>query len=1312
MQYSGLPHERLGTSSHSNLQKPTKKRSGTVRSPSCPISGPHKRSQINAIMEHKEYHISTVSERRGQTHASLYIPNLKSWAFLDTGASISIIRQEMVKNFHPTTASLRDITGQYIPVKGIAEIMMSLPRGIRIWQTFLVADIPHSPIILGSDFMKSNQISLNFRTDTLHYHSTHLPILYIAPPYPKVAATQTDHPQPANPGPSDCMKNVGFFVVERNTSIPFLVDSGAMKSIIASSLLTPSIKHHQTLFSITNNSLGSTGTVTLEVDLGLGRAFSHSFVVVKHAAVMAVLGLDFLREFGLTVDCNNNRIIGPDTSAPMAYGCHPSPELAMIFKTWTGEISKAQAAASVKTWRACRQNRPQLTQSSDCVNIVYTSQQGGCPLPGKVFTSECEKLLDTVPQCLGTPKYFDRPKHDISLDIALKKPTPINHRPRPCPPTLRTFVRESLQDLMDRNVLQRTAPSHVSPITLVPKKDGKTRMCVDYTALNRASEDINYPLPRIQDLTSIISPQHKVFSVLDIREAYFSVPLTKRAQSFAGIITHEGAYKPLRCQFGLKNAPFKFCQLMDELLSGLKSFVFSYLDDIIIFSTSQEEHLNHLRLVLTRVEQFGLFLNREKCLLGRSSVPFLGRVVSQEGISVVKESTDMVAQQQPPSTLRGLRGFLGLINHYRPHIPKLAHIAAPLFQLLEGPSRPKRSPIKWDKNCERSFHSVITAVQQAATLSFDDPKAPIILSSDASQYHAGATLEQESIENNKPIRRPLAFFSKKLPQTTSIRSTFNRELCALRMAFQHFRNRIRGRKIIVYTDNISLANALANSSGTHAPVERSWIAEIKEYAPDVRHIPGTLNHVPDFLSRPDHKVNVINTSPYISGAPLSARLISQAQNEQHPEFETPQNHERLIKNFTDHNNNTYPVLGVKDSADVFRPYIPLRLRPLVFNALHDPSHLGSQKTYEAISCQFFWESLRKDIFHWAEHCPKCQQNKVTKHNRQRLHNFPHNKGRINTIHLDLVGPLPNSGNYPYIFTMRDRNTGFLITAPIRSKVSEGIIRTFEQRFLSVFGLPDTIITDQGTEFNSSIFQSFCANLGIIHKTTNPYHPQANGLVERIHRTLKTCIRSLNHPASWDKALPYITMAINNRVVDQNSFTPFQFTFGKPGRTPGMLISPEESPISDNDVRVFLDAMLFHESIQRPLPDNKPHIEKGLLSSKSVWVLDETRTPLAPIYKGPYEVLASNDKTFKLYINGRPKSISIDKVKAHKTCEDVACRQTRSVSYNPDLDENLGSNTLVEDLDRTLTETESEPTDPEHQLTRSGRSVRIPNRLNL
>ena len=1081
--------------------------------------------------------------------------------------------------------------------------------------------------------------------------------------------------------PTTRLKTTGYFIMERNTSSFFLVDSGAVRSIISNNLITPTSHSHLPLFSCSNNRLQSNGKVTFSIDLGLNRAFLQTFEVVENSHTDAILGLDFLQQFNLTIHCDSDLLRYQNCSAPLVFGTWPSTELQSILAWEMREISRDETTRSISTWRACKRSNHLLSNNQESVNLIGTPQLDNDNLETSApLGIQCDELLRLFPGILETPTYHVKPKHNIVLDITLTRNTTINHKARPCPPMSRQFVSESFKDMTERNILQRSTPSHTSPITLVKRNNGKMRICVDYTKLNIISEDINYPLPRINDLTSIISPNHKYFSVLDLSEAYFSLPLTKRARSYAGIITHEGAYKPNRTQFGLKNAPFKFCQLMDEMLGDLRTFVFTYLDDIIVFSETEDQHLRHLEQVFCKIEEFGLFVNHKKCSLGQTEVLFLGRRISQNGVSVREESKQMVSQQHPPSTLRGLRGFLGLINHYRPHLPNLAHLADPLFKLLGGPSRPKRAPIQWNDQCKDSFNKVIQAVNEAVTLGFDDTTQPIIISSDASKSFAGATLEQETSCNGKVIRRPLAFFSKRLPMTTKTRSTFNRELCALRMACQQFRHRIRGRKLIIYTDNSSLTHALTNSSGTHSPVEMGWIAEIKEYAPVVCHIRGALNTVPDFLSRPEEPLssqserkqentNIESTHQVASlvtptrtptPTPLSPDLIAWAQQGDCQDIQPPAGHVINVKEIANPDDTLRAITGVEDSCGIFRPYVPANLRPLIFYSMHNPAHLGGHKTYEAVSSQYHWPSLRKDILHWSDHCPECQKNKITRHNRQRLHQFPENKGRMNIIHIDLVGPLPNINNFPYILTMRDRNSGFLVATALRSKVSEGVVRAIEQKFIDVFGLPDTFISDQGTEFTSHVFKNFCQNLGIRHSTTNAGHPQANGQVERIHRTLKTCIRSLNHPANWDKHLPYITFSINNRVIDQNSFTPFQMVFGKPGRSPGVLITDTnpELPLEE-DVRLFLDTMLFHHQERRPLPDNKPFIEKHLLNAKSVWVRDETHSPLAPLYRGPYEILVPGEKTFILNINGKPRAISIDRVKAHRSCPDLTCLQSRS-----------------------------------------------------
>ena len=368
----------------------------------------------------------------------------------------------------------------------------------------------------------------------------------------------------------------------------------------------------------------------------------------------------------------------------------------------------------------------------------------------------------------------------------------------------------------------------------------------------------------------------------------------------------------------------------------------------------------------------------------------------------------------------------------------------------------------------------------------------------------------------------------------------------------------------------------------------------------------------------------------------------------------------------------FGVMG-KDN-DIFRPYIPRRLRPTVFKIFHGSVHLGPEKTYNQIRRTYYWPGMKNDIEHWSTHCPRCQVNKITRHNRQSLSNFPSEPGRLNILHIDLVGPLPNTHRYAYIITMRDRNTGFLVTAPLQSKTSESVIGAIEVNFISKFGIPEVIITDQGREFISHMFLAFCKHLGISHRNTTAYHPQANGKIERIHKILKSSIRSLNQPAAWHRSLPYITLQINNQTSGINSFTPFQLTFGQPGRLPGNLLSgglEQTKEIDLNNHRVFLLAMAEHEPRARPLKDNHPFIQKELTDCTSCWIrIDSTRNPLSPLYTGPYEVLKRSHKTFVLLINAVPTSVSIDRLKAHRACQEQQCVQANSTALEESEDLNI------------------------------------------
>ena len=234
--------------------------------------------------------------------------------------------------------------------------------------------------------------------------------------------------------------------------------------------------------------------------------------------------------------------------------------------------------------------------------------------------------------------------------------------------------------------------SFASPVSVTKKSNGEYRFCVDYRKLNAQTKDINFPIPRIDSLQFLLTSENYWFSTVDLKSAYYSLPLTKSATEKAAIITHSGVFKPLRCPFGLKNAPAKFSELVAAVVQGLEGSIFAYLDDFLIFSKTLKEHLSHLDNILSRLSSFGFFLNREKCRLGKNSVDFLGYENSQNGMRPLAKKVEFISLLKPPKTVRDVRSFIGLVNYYKSFCENFSALTAPFNSLLkESNKKQKRS---------------------------------------------------------------------------------------------------------------------------------------------------------------------------------------------------------------------------------------------------------------------------------------------------------------------------------------------------------------------------------------------------------------------------------------------------------------------------------------------------------------------------------------------------------------------------------------------------------------------------------------------
>ena len=1048
------------------------------------------------------------------------------------------------------------------------------------------------------------------------------------------------------------VKPVAYYILEQSRRILFLLDTGSTRSILPSGIFAADQPCETILKGVTGTTMKAKGKALVDLEFNLPIVFNHEFLVANISGCYGILGCDFFELNQLRLCAKTSKL----THVPTNYSIN-------VIKSYGG------ARAARKLMFDIQGYNPKIMSkvlSQETINHVADDEN---PVAALLW-----QTAGRYPEIFEEPSYSRPPKHRFILDIDLIEGYPsIYHRPRKAPATERRAIKDNFEKLERDGVVVRSSSNFASPVTAIKKKNGDYRICVDYTKLNRYTKSLNFPLPAISSLQHILTKDHNWFSTLDLKSAYYSLPLTRRASQRAAIITHEGTFVPLRSPFGLKNSPAKFCELIAAVIEGLDEYVFAYLDDFLVFSQTVEEHQYHLEELLARLRSNGLFLNKEKCVLGQNKVTYLGHEISSNGLRPLREKVQLYTLLKPPKNVRELRSLLGVVNYYREHCRKFAGIIAPLNRLLaESPSK-KSAAIAWNEMHQSAFESTIEALGQAETLSFDEVDKPLVLTTDASTTHAGATLEQFVDDNyatsGKLETKPLAYYSQAFPSTTKVRSTFNRELTAMYMAVRHFRFRIRGRKLIFRTDHKSLINAMSNPEGQHSPQERRMLYHLKEYMPTVLHLPGDQNIIADFLSRPEHYCSNVatQTSDVIDvgvvtedsvPSKLTISLIVQEQNRDNLVVNRsgPEAHlstgEKLISKLVTEENDTLEVLGLQEeNPDLFRLYLPKVLRFTAFQQLHGKIHQGKEKTYDVISAHYFWPGLRSDVIIWTRSCPICQKCKISRHTRQRLQFFPKEFRRLATIHVDLMGPLPVSDDYSkYVLTIRDRGTGFLTTAAIIDKSAQSVVSALRSNFISSFGVPAIIISDNGREFNSNEFQVFCKDLGITHKFVTSYHPQANGMVERIHRTMKVAFRALDEPTKWADALPLITLAINNQVCDNNDYTPYQMVFGQAARLPGTFFfqddtdaNPTLQPIAE--IQLFQENMRHLHRSARTQQISNEYVNKDLFTVHEILVRDDgNKAPLSKLYTGPFAVIARTDKYFTIDTDRGAKNISIDRLK--------------------------------------------------------------------
>jgi len=394
--------------------------------------------------------------------------------------------------------------------------------------------------------------------------------------------------------------------------------------------------------------------------------------------------------------------------------------------------------------------------------------------------------------------------------------------------------------------------------------------------------------------------------------------------------------------FGLRNAAQTFQRFIDEVLHGLTQ-CYAYIDDILAASENEEQHEKHLEQLFTRLKKYGMRINPAKCVLGKERIKFLGYEVSATGTQPLSTKVEVIKNFRKPATIKQLRQFLGMINFYRRFIPGAAREQAILNDMLRGPKIKSKTKIDWSTEQELAFKECKDSLGRATELAHSNPKAELILTTNASDTAIGAVIEQ--IEQKGA--QPLAFLSKKINPAQQKYSPYDRELLAIYVAIKHYRHLLEGRQFAVYTDHKPLVYAFNKNQLQSSLRQARHLEFISQFTTDIRHVKGKNNVVANALSRTEEIHRAINIEE-----------LAKMQDEELREI--MRNKQLGIKLKKIPIPGTDKQILCDTDTGKPRPYVTQRFRRQIFTTIHGLAHPGIRATVKLITARYIWRDIKSN----------------------------------------------------------------------------------------------------------------------------------------------------------------------------------------------------------------------------------------------------------------------------------------------------------------------------------------------------------------
>lgn len=810
-------------------------------------------------------------------------------------------------------------------------------------------------------------------------------------------------------------------------------------------------------------------------------------------------------------------------------------------------------------------------------------------------------------------------KHDHHIELLPNTP-PVSVRPYRYPHFQKEEIERIVQELMEAGTIRPSVSPYSSPVLLVKKKDGTWRMCVDYRALNAATVKDKYPIPVVDELLDELHGS-TCFSKLDLRSGYHQIRMQPEDVNKTAFRTHSGHYEFLVMPFGLTNAPSTFQSLMNDILRDyLRDFVLVFFDDILVYSPDLETHLVHLKKVFVKLQQHSLKIKGSKCSFGTDQVEYLGHVVNAEGVSVDPTKIECIKQWKQPTTLKGLRGFLGLAGYYRKFVKNFGVIAKLLTNML------KKDGFKWSTEAEQAFLNLKAALISTPVLALPDFSKEFVLECDASGVGIGAVLFQQN--------HPIAFMSKTLAQRHLVLSVYDKEMLVVVSAVQHWRPYLVGHHFVILTDHRTLEHFLSQRINT--PDQQKWLLKLVGYDYRISYRSGKSNTVPDALSRQAELLVTTGVSSPVLSFVQEVQQACLSDSEALKVVQLLESGKCSNKKFSLVNQCLYYRNRVfVPNSENWREKVVREL-----HSGHEGGHSGYLRTYKRVSRSFCWPGMKKVIRKYVAECDVCQRNNyetVLPPGLLQPNKIP--DGAWLDISMDFIEGLPKSGGKSVILVVVDRFTKYAHFLPLTHPYSASTVaELFIQGVFKLHGMPKTIITDRDPLFLSAFWEAFFKAQGTELCKSTAYHPQSDGQTENLNRSLEQYLRCAvgERPTEWIKDLPWAEWWYNTNYHSAIQMSPFQAVYGyKPPRVdlylPGSTAVHEvDCQLKDRDALLALLKHNLHKAQERmKLFYDKRHSERTfeagdwvylkLQAHKQQSVERRSVHKLSAKYYGPFEI---------------------------------------------------------------------------------------------